>query len=266
MPKPSKSSSKDPLAEMFDRSEGVVKNRLIWRSQGEWGTGKTHFALGAPGPIVMQSFDQGLEGVAIEEYGKKDIYPIEYDWAPDAELEQDAAIELRDQFIKDFAYACKHARTILWDKETQVWELFRYAQFGAPNDAPRNYPALNQRYIKHINFPKSLDINFGLIQSMKDEWKTIKAKKASGEVVEKGASTGNRIPSGFGELEGLVHVNLYHRRENGKFYIKVGKARGPGAHAIQDQEFGPMSDDAIGMSFAEFAELAFPETTEEDWQ
>lgn len=250
------------LAEMFERSLGVVKNRIIWRSEGEVGSGKTHFALGAPGPIVMQSLDQGLEGVAIEEYAKKEIYPIEYDWSPTDELEQGAAIEIRDQFIKDFMYACKHARTVLWDKENQAWEMFRYAEFGAPNDAPRNYPQLNQRYVKLINHPKSLEINFGLIQGMKDEWKTV-AKKDGGT---KGAATGNRIAAGFGDLEGLVHVNLYHRRENGNFYVKVGKARGPGAHAIQDQEFGPMDKHSKGLSFAEFAELAFPETEASDWE
>lgn len=254
-----KSTSKHPLAQLFERSSGLCRNRIIARSEGEVGSGKTHFWLTAPGPIVVQSLDQGLEGVALGEYDKKDIYPIEYDWSPTEDLEQDAAIEIRDQFIKDFEYACKHARTVLWDKEGQVWEMFRYAEFGAPNDAPRNYPKLNQRYMKHVNFPKSLDINFGLIQGMKDEWKTIRTKKASGESVEKGAATGNRIPAGFGDLGGLVHINLYHRREDGKFYIRVGKARGPGAHDIQDQEFA-------NITFAELGVLAFPDTSEEDWQ
>ena len=31
------------------------------------------------------------------------------------------------------AHALQHARTILWDKETNVYEIFKYAQFGAPS-------------------------------------------------------------------------------------------------------------------------------------
>lgn len=249
----------NPLASRFERSLGVLKNRLIWRGVGECGTGKTFFGLGAPGPIVVQSFDRGLEGVNLSAYNEKDIYPIEYEWAPTTELSQEAAIELRDKFIEDHEYALKHARTILVDKETDVWEIFRYGEFGEPNDSPRNYPALNQRYRKLVNMAKSTDVNIGWIQSMKDEWKTVNKKKSSGEVVQAGAATGNRVAQGFGELEGLVHINLFHRRENGKFLIDVGKARGPASTDVQDQTF-------TNLTFVEFAQLVFPDTNEEDWQ
>lgn len=253
-----KTATKDPLASRFERSGGLLKHRLIARSYGEVGTGKTHFWLTAPGPIVVQSFDQGLEGVALEQYALKDIYPIEYDWSPTKDLSQDDAIALRDTFIEDYEYALKHARTILWDKETDVWELFRYAQFGEPNDAPRNYPQLNQHYRKIVNMAKATDVNFGLIQGMKDEWITVKKRKASGEVTEAGAASGRRKSSGFGELDGLVHLNLFHDRLDGKMSITVGKARGPGGHDIQDQTFEDLS-------FAEFAQLVFPESDEGSW-
>lgn len=251
--------AKNPLAAAFERSLGVMKYRVIGRSYGEVGTGKTHFWLTAPGPIVVQSLDQGLEGVALEEFGKKEIYPIEYDWHPTEEMSQAEAIEIRDKFIKDFEFACKHARTVLWDKETDVWELFRYAEFGEPNDSPRNYPKLNQRYRKYVNLPKALDINFGLIQGMKDEWKTVSKRKSSGEVVSAGAATGNRVAQGYGDLDGLVHVNLQHRREDGKFYINVGKARGPASTDMQDSE-------QCNISFAEFGQLLFPDSSDEDWE
>lgn len=251
--------TKNPLAARFEKSAGVLKNRIIARSVGDYGTGKTHFWLTAPGPIVFQSFDQGLEGVALAEYGKKDIYPIEYEWSPTEDLSQDEARELRDKFIEDFQYALEHARTIIWDKETDVWELFRYAEFGAPNDAPRNYPQLNQRYRKVINMAKPRDVNFGLIQDLKEKWMTVKKKKSSGEVVESGAPSGEMTASGFKELGGLVHVNLVHRREGGKFLIDVGKTRGPGASDIQDAT-------VENLSFSEFAQLVFPGTSEEDWQ
>lgn len=228
-------------------------------------SGKTSFWLGAPGPIVFMSFDQGLEGVVQKYQDEKDIYVAEYEWAPTEDLSQDAAIELRDKFTEDFEYALKHAKTVVWDREDDIWELFRYAEFGSPNDAPRNYPALNQRYRRLINMPKPLDINFGLIQGMKDEWGS-KVNKKTG--AQGAASTGNRIRKGFSEIDGLVHINLEHRRkkqvdDDGTittvFEIEVGKARGPGGQDVQDQTFQDLN-------FQSFASLVFPGTDPDvDW-
>ena len=245
----------------YTKATEDARQRLIWRGYGEPGSRKTSFGLEAPGPIVVFSFDKGLEGV-VERYQKeKDVYVKEYDWAPTEELNQDEAIEIRDGFIADFEHAIQHARTVLIDKETDLWELFRYAEFGAPNDAPRNYPQLNQRYRKYMNMPKATDINFGIIQGMKDEWVT--RGKADGGT--KGVNTGKRIPQGFGELEGLVHLNLYHKGQSAKSWsIEVGKARGPGGQDVAEQEFGP-AEGFAPITFTEFAMMVFPGTSEEDW-
>jgi hypothetical protein len=235
-----------------------AKQRLIARSAGEVGTGKTSFWLGAPGPILVQSLDKGLEGVVekvMRDTGKE-IRVAEYDWTPTEDLSQDEAIELRDRLIEDFEFAIQNFRTVIWDKETNIWELFRYAEFGEPNDAPRNYPKLNQRYRKYVNMPKATGINFGCIQSLKDHWISKAKKDGSGM---QGFNTGERIPQGFSELDELVHIDLFHRYENGTFYLDVGKSRGPGGQDVQGQTFE-------NLTFTEFAMLVFPDTTEEDWQ
>lgn len=241
----------------FQKANQDYKHRLIGRSYGEGGSRKTSFWLEGPGPIAVFSLDQGLEGV-VERYQKdKDIYVKEYDWSPTEELSQDDAVELRNTFLADYEMALEHARTVIIDKETDLWELFRYAEFGAPNDAPRNYPQLNQRYRRMVNMPKALDINVGFIQGMKDEWVTVKKRDGSGE---KGANSGRRIPQGFGELEGLVHVNLFHTGHSpDNWAIEVGKVRGPGVPDVADQRFE-------GVTFTELAMLIFPGTSEEDWQ
>src|SRR5438128_15529 len=121
-----------------------VKHRLIGLSVGEVGSRKTSFWLEGPGPIVVFSLDQGLEGVVNRELKNnpgKEIYYKEYAWMPTEETSQDDAIALRDELTEDYEHAIQNARTVIIDKETDVWELFRYAEFGAPNDAPRNYPA-----------------------------------------------------------------------------------------------------------------------------
>lgn len=239
----------------FTKATDEVIYRLIGRSFGEPGSRKTSFWLEAPGPIVVQSLDRGLEGVVARYTKDKDIYVAEYDWSPTEDLSQEDAIAIRDKFIEDYEHALGVARTVIWDKETDVWELFRYAEFGEPNDAPRNYPKLNQRYRKYINMAKNTGINFGLIQSMKDEWVT--KNKADGGT--KGVNTGNRIPMGFSELEGLVHINIHHKGKSAATWaLEIGKARGPGGQDVAEQEFP-------SLTFPEFAQLVFPDSTEEDW-
>lgn len=250
--------AKDPFSRFIKADQGY-KPRIIGASCGEYGTGKTHFWLSAPGPIVVQSFDQGMEGVVEKFQGEKDIYLAEYEWSPTEALGQREAIELRDKFIADFEHAVTVARTVIWDRETDIWELFRYSEFGGPNDAPKNYAQLNQRYRRLINMPKAVDINFGCIQGMKDVWDS-KMNNNTGKKTP--FNTGNRKSAGFSELEGLVHVNLEHVREGGEFRIRVGKARGPGSQDVQDQEFPVASE---GNPFVEFAQLVFPGTSEEDW-
>lgn len=249
----------------YQKADDTGKQRIIWAGFGEPGSGKTTFALTAPGPIVVQSFDMGLEGV-VEPFAKtKDIYVAEYDWHPTDEMDQDVAIEIRDKFIEDFEHAIQRARTVVWDRETDIWELFRYAEFGAPNDNPKDYAKLYQRYRRYINMPKALDINFGLIQGMKSPW-GMKANSKSG--AQQLTKSQDRIRKGMDEIESLVHVNIEHTRERvrnedgsgaeSKFLLNVGKSRGPGSRDVQDQQFE-------NLSFAELAMLVFPESEPENW-
>lgn len=248
------------LDSRFSKADADVKARIIGLSVGEVGTGKTSFWLSAPGPIVVFSLDKGLEGVVEEFQNDKDIFVQEYDWLPTEDTSKEDAEALRDQFIEDFEFALTRARTIVWDKETQIWELFRYAEFGEPNDAPRNYPKLNQRYRKYLNMPKATNANFGIIESMKDRWVTKAKSDGSGT---KGFNTGERVPQGFSEADEIVHMVLTHVREDGEIKYTVGKSRGPGSREVQDQTFTPLE---LKQAFTELAMLVYPDTTEEDWQ
>jgi hypothetical protein len=253
-----------PTANPLDRfklATSLATPRIIAASVGGPGAGKTQFWLGAPAPIVFMSLDHGLEGVVDkfqedykEQHGElKEIRVVEYNWAPSQKDEQEAdfqkqAVTLRDQFINDFELACKYARTVVWDKETDVWNLFRYAQFGSPKaEVARDFDKVNQLMRKTINHPKSLTINFGLIQDVKDEWAS-QSKK-----------TGTVKRAGFREVEGLIHVDLWHERREGKFFTLVGKARGKGSADVQDKEFENYTFTQLGIAL-------FPDTDVEDWQ
>ena len=245
----------------FVKADQDAALRLIGASYGEQKVGKTSFWLSAPGPIYVQSFDYGLEGVIQKFQREKDIYVREYDWAPGQLEDQDdwetlrtEARSIRDTFLADFEIALKNGRTIVWDKETEVWELFRYAEFGGPSDAPKDYPKLNQRYRYHLRRPYERGLNFGLIQGLKDKWVS-KADKRTGEM--KPHFTGDRVRSGFGEIGPLVQIDMWHTRERGKFYINVGGCRQNAE--LQDQTFE-------GLSFPEIAQLVFPDSSFKDWE
>jgi hypothetical protein len=251
----------NPL-DRFKLATSLATPRIIAASVGGPGAGKTEFWLGAKPPIVFMSLDHGLEGVVDkyqERYAEehegamKDIRVVEYDWSPTKEDEaqdgfKDEAIKLRNKFIEDFEFACKHARTVVWDKETDVWNLFRYAEFGTPKaDVPRDFDKVNQTMRKYVNYPKKLTINFGLIQDVKEEWASQNKK------------TGGVKRAGFREVEGLIHVDLWHERREGKFYTLVGKARGKGAADVQDKEFENFTFTQLGIAL-------FPDTEVEDWE
>jgi hypothetical protein len=163
----------------YTRATKATKPRTIFMASGEVGTGKTWLGLQMPGPLLVQSLDAGTEGVVdrwLEDHPGAEIYLKEYDWNPNGEdFSQEKAQEIREAILKDFAYAKKHARSILWDKETDVRSCFQYAEFGGPAQGNniKDYDKLNQRYFQLINEVKKIPgLNFGLIQSMKDEWQS----------------------------------------------------------------------------------------------
>ena len=237
-----------------------TRPRLIWSSYGEEGTRKTTFGLEGPAPVFVQSLDYGLEGV-VDRFPGKEIIEVNYEWNPTEDTTQEAAIELRDRFVQDYRYALKHARTILWDKETQVYPMFTAAEWPEGyKPEPREWAPLQQRYRAIINEAKSTDVNFGLIQGMKSPWEM---KQVGGR--ERLTKTKDRIRRGFAEIGELVHVNIEHfvellpgQEPSYRFMIRTDKMRGPGAQSMQYQTMP-------AVSFSDFGQLLFPDSKEEDW-
>lgn len=239
----------------YQRADGIGKQRIVGASFGEVGTGKTSFWLGAPAPIVVQTLDQGLEGV-VEHYTRdgKEIYVAEYDLGQTvgSEYTHEVAQTARDKFIDDFEHAIQNARTIIWDRESDLFSLFSYAESGTTDKygalIPKDWDKLKGSIRRLIAMAKAADVNFGIIQGMRDEW----AKGKMGK-------TGTRIRDGMEGIDALVHINLEHTRQGKTFGINIGKARGPGGHDIQDTTVNDLS-------FAEFAQLVFPDSDASDWE
>lgn len=241
----------------FKRATATAVPRIIGLSAGDPGSGKSHFWLTAPGPIVVLSFDKGMEGVVEKFAGNKEVRVAEYDWEPtDDTFNQEEAIKLRDQFVNDYYFACEHAATVVIDKSSDFWSLVRYSEFGDKTGMQLNYDALNQRMRKYVQHPKKLTINAGFVESLKDEYVTI--VKANGK--EGGKATGRRKLAGFKEMEGLVNIVMHHTFEDGKFMTRIPeKARAIGSGDVMGKEFE-------GLDFATLGMMMFPDTDVPDWQ
>ena len=246
----------------YTRADTTSKQRIFANSDGEVGSGKSTFWLGAPGPIVVQTLDLGLEGVVEQHAGSKEIYMATYDLGqePGGEFTVALAQQARDKFIEDFEHAIQNARTIVWDRESDMWPLFFFAEFGT-DDAfgaapPKDWDRLKGKLRRLIQMAKTTDVNFGIIRGMKNEW----VQKINAKTGAKAATqSGGRVPSGMDDIDALTHLNLTHTRSGKDFSIHIGKARGPGGHEIQDQTFS-------GLCFADFAQLVFPDSNPSDWE
>ena len=259
----------ESLNDYFTRIEEREPRRTIGRSFGEVGSGKTSFWLTGTAPILVQSFDKGVEGLyrqLCERLGvtEREIFIKAYKWAPGRDdFDQGYAQSVRAAFEVDFYKFLDLTKrgTVLWDKETDSWQMFRYAEFGAPNTEQRNdYAKLYARYAALIDDLKDTDLSFGAIQGMKDEWESYVNPKSGKRA---GRSTGKRIPAGCDRLDEMVLTDLFHERivseEEGRastFRIATGKVRQNSK--MQDQTFE-------NITIAEFGQLLIPGSEALEW-
>lgn len=236
----------------FEEIPDMLTNRLIYRSWGWDKVGKNHFGYTMPGPILGLYLDPGgTEGVAqkflrgeVEGQGKKDIRQIQYRFNKKFD-DQSKAIEVRDQWIEDYAHALEVARSIQWD-ETETWELFRFAEFGRESDLQREYGPLNGMYRGLIQDAFDAGVNLQLIQKVKTKW-------------VKGNSTDEMEPLGFKQAGNIVQVSLEHSYDpdTGLFKVRVVNCR-------QNTDIWGM--DIEKPTFAKLGTLVYPDTSEEDWE
>ena len=244
-----------------------INFRLIWRSYGPEKTGKDHFGLTAPGPIAIQSFDIGLEGV-VEKFAlglgvpKRDIFHCEYEYETNKFSQEDAQ-ELVARFDTDFDVALNKARTIIWDTETELWEACRHAEFGTnrqgvATDAPKDYVKLNGQYRDRVQRAYDGGVNLQLIQKVKEKWGSYEqVDRDTGRKVQKPFATGIYEPTGFKEAGYIVQANIEHSWDKQRgFIIKVLNCR---------QNMTLAGEEFENMDFPTLATLVFGEESEGSW-
>jgi hypothetical protein len=227
--------------------------RLIFRSWGWDKVGKNHFGYTMPDPILGLYLDPGgAEGVAQKflrgENGlKKDIRQIQYRFNK-VKDDQSKAIELRDQWMEDYAHALTIARSVQWD-ESETWELFRFAEFGRESNQGREYGPINGMYRGLIQDAFDAGVNLQMIQKVKAVWKNDKP-------------TDDMEPLGFKQAGNIVQVSLEHSWDADEgFKVKIVNARQN--TAIWGMELTQEEDN---ISFQHLGVLVYPDSNMEDWE
>ena len=258
--------AQDAWDDFLTRESVEWRPHLLWASQGGGGSGKSHFLLTAPDPIWIALFDPDDLRPLLErpEFRDKDIRWQVYDFNPGdlPVAERPAAAKAAlEQFQADYALALKHARTVGFVKEDDVWELLRYARLDAYTERPAKYYELNNQYRAWISAAGKAGVNLGLVRGMKEKW----ALNENGSP----AGTGEFGPRGQNQVNERVEVVLHHRFdiEDREFKVRIGgpegeeepKLRiGENVAALIGEEFG-------SFGFMDLAAALYPNLDAEEW-
>ena len=207
----------------FIRADRPLYRRLVLAIDGLEKQGKTHFALTAPPPIYMLSFDAGSEGVVQKFQHQKAIHEAEYKVPrPKKGMTESQVIEQMDrvweQFIEDYETALTEAATVVVDTASEMWELLRLARLGKLLQVkPHHYTQCNQEYRDMIRLAIDGTANLILLHKMKAEW-----LESNG----KANKTGRYERLGFGETGFLAQMNAHSWRDlDGAFHLTLKDSR-----------------------------------------
>lgn len=177
--------------------------RLILSVSGVEKSGKTHFALTAPEPIVYIDADLGSEGV-VEPFIRAGKQVISFPIRLEKNLAIGKASEVKarydpvwQDFKKKVATACKLGTgTIVIDTATEMYELCRLAEFGKLTQVmQRDYGPVNSEWREVIYGIFDSPLSCVLIHKLGDAWRD-------------GKTTGALELKGFRDTPGLVQCSV----------------------------------------------------------
>lgn len=194
-----------------DKMRGRLR-RLMLGTDGWSNTGKTEFAMSAPGPGIGLILDRSLDPVLDNPHPPKTRNPsfaFKTIVCPKATQFKDARdygtywYEFYDWFKK--ALDNPDCRTIFIDTDSDSWELQRMAAYGKITGVlPTSYTDVNAaRKVMYNRAYDSGKIVIG-INKLADEYE----EKKDGEPVQK--KTGNVRRQGFRDQDYLWHLQIRH--------------------------------------------------------
>jgi hypothetical protein len=238
---------------------------ITWASRGGDGSGKSYFAVTAPGPIFVCAFDQnGMDRVDKAVRAQREIRIGRYGFNAvpfdgDRAKIKAAATPIWERFLSDYRTALKNARTVLWDREDMSWGLRRYAAFGGQkNEGSKtgalDYGDLNEEYIGLLQEARDAHVNLGLIQGLTDRWVS-KYDPTSGKM--KNYCTGEPVPDGFKKVADHVDITLDHSWDSKQREYVTTIRKFPNKE-FKDQGIANLSFDLMALS-------AFPDSDMALW-
>lgn len=172
-------------------------------------------ALNATPIVAFHSLDLGTEGVIekVKDF-HRNVRLAEYALGVQPgeakpEVIANEADEVWRAFCNDYysALADPVIRTVVWDTESEVWELLRLARFGELNprtgrDRGNVWGPVNAEMLSLQRAAFSTDKSLIMLQKVKDEYANDK-------------KTGKRVPKGFGDTAFQAQVVAEAFREAG---------------------------------------------------
>jgi len=240
------------MPEGFTEPNKKVLNRMICSVVGRDKKGKTHYSLTAPAPIAFFNLNTGLEGV-VQKF-EKEIWEFRLELPKElgsAESDKDAkraaAIDMKnlammevEKFLKGWKTALLNAqvKTIVIDTASELWALYRLAEFGKSTQVPPHlYNYLNAKFKREINKIYATNKNLILLHQMKEEY------------IEN-APTGKYIREGFKEIGHMVQTNLIATRMKEKTkYPLPGQPNPPFVIIVENSRTNPdlLETEFVGM-------------------
>lgn len=129
------------------------RRRVLISSAGLPNTGKTTFALTAPGPLLGVQLDDGLEGKTMSQVP----IPSNAAFKLISKGDKEKYLDLWNRFKQEGVYTAldnEDCRTVLIDGDSDSWEVQRMAEFGQLQSVPPfKYTAVNnarRQYLRRI--------------------------------------------------------------------------------------------------------------------
>lgn len=194
----------------FDDTVQERKRRLIVSSGGREKTGKSHFGLSGPPPIIYLNVDIGTEGV-VEKFQNLGKQVLIYDIRIPREGQQAMWVQMWSDFRMRVrkVYGLKEG-TVIWDTASELYELARLSHFGRLTEVkPSDYAVVNNEWKDVLRIAYDSPMNTVFLHKMKAIWKVVPTSSGRSSLTK---SNDYEI-SGFTDMDYLTQVNLVHSRE-----------------------------------------------------
>lgn len=218
--------------EWEDAPTEITDRGVIMAVYGDTGTGRTTFALTAPGPVAFAHAGEKVTGIVQKAAKEKQVKVLNFGavlyGSPQQISDQAQPVwrKTRDGLM-DALTKSSWARTGIIDTHNELWELLRLAEFGELNPQGRTdalYGPVNARWRSlfkwHRSQPEPRMKSLIVIGQTREEYKDVtrNGKKES-------VRTGRTISAGQKEVHYMADVVVRTGRDDdGGFLVTIEKA------------------------------------------